>query len=274
MICASTGAFAISTFERQQNLAKNEKFASQLVENDYLGEFYLIELISKVQSDQIIVNTFAQTRSNLEEFVTNKLRRIYLIPYFDKYDSRIHLFNEKGISYTENLSYDSIKLTLTQKQFMTDNPNIFFINDVAKGSKRYISLIPLTKNDRHVGHIMLDLNLKKIIPNSIHPFFIASDFNILTNESSYGYAIYSKGDLIYSFGDFNYSASFFDLFKTDLGFLKKEIQSGEYHHLRKSIDLQYTHCRFFEEVPVGLLVCQLFSVISFCWYFLYSSSFL
>ena len=77
--------------------------------------------------------------------------------------------------------------------------------------------------DTLVGRLVLDLELKKSIPNSIYPPFVDKKFEALRKYKDYSYAIFLDDRLMYSYGDYNYDNKFFSLFKHKKGLRPRTI---------------------------------------------------
>ncbi|MEN7549273.1 HAMP domain-containing sensor histidine kinase [Rapidithrix thailandica] len=231
--CAIVGAYAVYRFDRSSDIINKHKFANQLlIENDLMGEFGMMEMTEEVQKDQLILNKLSEPYS--AEIIEKKIKRRYLGRYYDKYDIKINVFDDIGISKREGgPQYDSLLRQYNRAEYQTEYNNIFFINNIPTGLKQYICFIPIREMEKLKGSIVLELTLKKIVPNSIHPIFIDKKYQGAAPNDLYSYAIYSNHQLIYSYGEYSYDNAFLDLFRpTESLFLDSEIETQNYHHLR------------------------------------------
>ena len=211
LISAFTGALASYDIKQINTLDNKQKFANTLlVDNDVLGEYLLNEIVEKIKADKFIKNRLFSTFAS-KEVIRNKINRVYLSSYFDRYDVDIYLFNSKGrpLDNQDIPPYDRFLEITQDERFNTEYPNIFFINqindqNIAKGSpKRYLTLIELEDYSTTIGYIIIDLSLKRFIPNRVYPELLIDRRYLQSYPSNdYDYAIFKEGgELTYSTGD-------------------------------------------------------------------------
>ncbi len=211
LISAFTGALASYDIKQINTLDNKQKFANTLlVDNDVLGEYLLNEVVEKIKADKFIKNRLFSTFAS-KEAIKNKINRVYLSNYFDRYDVDIYLFNSKGrpLNNQDLPTYDRFLEITQDERFNTEYPDIFFINQVsdqrvAKGSpKRYLTMIALEDYSTTIGYIVIDLSLKRFIPNRVYPELLIDRSYLQSYPSNdYDYAIFNAvGELTYSTGD-------------------------------------------------------------------------
>jgi nitrogen fixation/metabolism regulation signal transduction histidine kinase len=211
LISAITGALASYDIQQVNSLDNKQKFANTLlVDNDVLGEYLLNEIVGKIQEDKFIKNRLFSTFAS-KDVIRNKINRVYLSNYFDRYDIEIYLFNSKGQPLEDNElpDYQQFEEITQDERFTTEHPGIFFINEVsdqrfAKGSpKRYLTLIELEDYNTTIGYVIIDLSLKRFIPNRVYPeLLIDRTFLQSYPSDDYDYAIFNaEGEMTYSTGD-------------------------------------------------------------------------
>lgn len=234
VIVSAAGGYSIYKFGEERNIENKSKYAtSLLIENDLLGEYYLNKMMEKIQQDQGIQSRMGDGSSASIEWISKKIRRVYLNRYFDKYNVDTWFFDKEGNPRNTRQRYN-VMLTVHNKQrYETEYKNIYFINELATGSKSYVVFIPIRKGA--VGHIVMKLKLRRVIPNSIHPnFFVDKKYQVIDPENprnNYSYAIYSSTNLLFSSGEYRYDNRFLDHFQHEIGFLREEINANGYHHL-------------------------------------------
>lgn len=211
LISGVTGALAAYDINQVDTLDNKQKFANQLlVDNDVLGEYLLNEIAEKINEDRFIKNRIYNTLAP-KDAIRQKINRIYLSNYFDRYDIDIYLFNSKGVPLenTNVSSYEEFVKITDDVRFETEYENIFFINEasdqrIAQGApKRYLTLIELEDFNTTIGYIVIDLSLKRFIPNRVYPELLIDRRYLQSYPSNdYDYAIFNgDGDLTYSNGD-------------------------------------------------------------------------
>ena len=211
LISAITGALAAYDIRQVNSLDNKQKFANTLlVDNDVLGEYLLNEIVEKIQEDKFIKNRLFTTFSS-KDVIRNKINRVYLSNYFDRYDIDIYLFNSRGqpLEDSDLPDYQQFQEITEDERFSTEYSDIFFINEVndqrfAKGSpKRYLTLIELEDYNTTIGYIIVDLSLKRFIPNRVYPELLIDRRYLQSYPSDdYDYAIFNaEGEMTYSTGD-------------------------------------------------------------------------
>jgi two-component system, NtrC family, nitrogen regulation sensor histidine kinase NtrY len=210
-VCSLTGAYSIYELNNEMSLIEKQKLASQLlIDNDILGEYLLNESSAQIQNDVFIQRRLLDPFSS-KEIIAQKIRRVFLINYFDKYDVDVFVFDATGNAFDKNsefLNYQEAEEVFKDKRFKTDYPFIYFINDKT-GLKRYVSFIELEKDGERIGYILIELKHKKIIPNSVYPeLLVDRKFVYPIQTRNYSYGVYLGDKLYYSAGIFNYEKNF------------------------------------------------------------------
>jgi signal transduction histidine kinase len=211
LVSAITGAIAAYDIKKIDLLDNKQKFANQLlVDNDVLGEYLLNEAAEKIRDDRFIRYRLYNTLSS-KDVIRQKIKRIYLSNYFDRYDIGIYLFNSRGQAIDQpNLpDFKYFEEITKDPRFSTEYPGIFFINQssdqrFAKGApKRYLMLLELEDYNTTIGYVIIDLSLKRFIPNRVYPELLIDRRYLQSYPSNdYDYAIFNTGgDMTYSSGD-------------------------------------------------------------------------
>ena len=228
------GAISIYQFENEREVERKKRFASQLlIENDNLGEFLLHEASGKIKQDLFIQSRMSSPFLS-KEIVKAKIRQVYLSNYFDKYDIDIYLYNSAGRSLestSQGLTPEEIQ-RFDGEDYKTSYDGIYFINNLGGDvSKRYINFIEIKKRGITVGYIIIDLLLKRIIPESVYPELLV-DHRFLTpyQNANYSYAVFENSNVTYSSGDFNYLLDFNKGLLTDPMLYKRSLMDDGFWH--------------------------------------------
>lgn len=235
IIGAIIGAYSIYDFEQKRDKKEKKDFANHLVlKRDTLGELYLSEVIENIKEDQFIQKNLVVGMPFRKDVISKRIQRIHLDNYLEKYDTEIILYNGAGNPFFNNTTtYQELFNEYNTQQFLTDYSNIFYSNELKRDRKQYMCFIEI-KNDSDdiVGHIILNLRLKRMIPNSINQsFLIDNKYKDVTQNENYSYAIYDSRELVYSFGDYAYDNNFLEPFFHERGFVLPELVFNNYHHL-------------------------------------------
>ncbi len=212
IFAALIGATAINKVRNNQERLRVERFGEQLVqENDPITEYFLVEAANQIQDDVFIKNRLFSPFAS-KDIIEEKIKRVYLNNYLDKYEINILLFNSRGEPFSSGieLTYHEIRDRLIRPQFKTDYENLFFILiEQPVIQKRYLHFIPVYQYNSIAGYAILDLQLKKVIPTKVYPRLLLDDrFSVTYFEDQYDYALFKNNQLINSSGSFNYDKNF------------------------------------------------------------------
>jgi two-component system nitrogen regulation sensor histidine kinase NtrY len=207
------GAFAVQHFTHKEKIDNQFRFASNfLIDRDIFGEYLLHEASQKIAHD-----VFTQTRLASpflgKEAIRQKIRQVFLSNYFNKYDVDIFIFNSIGEPLDNNTSGLSEFINQHDKDsYQTGYEGIYFINNQEEldVTHKYLILIPIKRLSVTSGYVIIQLSLKKIIPESVYPELLV-DFRIqqFYRTQDLNYAVFSNKQMLFSSGEFNYE-KFFD----------------------------------------------------------------
>ncbi|ELR70845.1 hypothetical protein C900_03280 [Fulvivirga imtechensis AK7] len=229
------GALAIYEFENERELDRKFKFANQfLIENDNLAEFLLSEANKNIKEDVFIQSRMSSPFMS-KDIIRSKIRQVYLSNYFDKYDVQIYLYNANGQPFEDipgNQMAGEIR-KFNVEEYKTSYDGIYFINRLgANASKRYLNFIEIKKRGILSGYIVLDLNLKRIIPENVYPELLVDNrFLVPYQNSNYSYAVFADSVITYHSGDFNYITDFSNEYLADEDLYEAGIKVEQYRHL-------------------------------------------
>lgn len=214
-LAALIAAFALSEHSRRSATLYKEDFAEQLyLEGDPLAEFLLEDAAQKVEFDPFLAEVILSPMAR-KGTIAQKISRVHLSNYFDQYEIRVDVFDAKGNSiFFSNHPERGIDYydRFEAPEFATEYEGLYIVRQFDKyGVKRYLKMIPIRRDSFLVGHVALDLRLKKILPSSVFPRLLV-DNRLLESyyENDYNYAVYNGSELLYSFGSFHYQSRFLD----------------------------------------------------------------
>jgi len=232
---SANGAYAIHYFTRQEKIASQFKFAENfLVDRDYFGEYLLRETALKIADD-----AFIQSRINVpflsRDIIRQKIRQVFLPSYFNKYDVEIFLFNSRG-EPLDNQSPSTLSQVIgiyDQDAFRTDYDRVYFVTSPAKDvTQKYLVLVPIKRASALLGHVMLDLSLKKLIPDNVYPELLVDNrTQQFYHTQDISYAVFSDTTILFSSGKFNYDAAFYRDWLGNPDLYRKGISADGFTHV-------------------------------------------
>ena len=217
LVSAITCALVAYDMYRVETEDSKQKFANQLlVDNDVLGELLLTEAQDHIEDDMFIKRRLASPvaglfgQGNGYEVIRQKIERIYLSDYFDRYDINVYLFDGEGVPLENRnrRTYEEFWEDIARPRFDTEYRNLYFINQsnvqVANGaSKQYVLFMDVDDQGNLAGHIIVELTLKRFAPNRVYPeLLVDRTYSGAYPTNEYDYAFFNpEGTLIYSNGD-------------------------------------------------------------------------
>ncbi|MBY0436167.1 MAG: GHKL domain-containing protein [Cyclobacteriaceae bacterium] len=190
-------ALSTKTFFEERQEQSQIRFAREfLTGRDILGEYLLSQARDRIQSDQFIRAIMAGPFVN-RSVISDKIRRVHLSSYFDRYEIRISTF-------VQSTSQDSLRNEQSGLS-PTGYEGVYFSEPQGTTALRHYRMSVPIASQRYVGSIELDLTLKRIIPESVYPELLVDNrFNQAYSNRDFSYAIFSEKSLLSSFGSFNY----------------------------------------------------------------------
>jgi|JI10StandDraft_1071094.scaffolds.fasta_scaffold00481_28 two-component system nitrogen regulation sensor histidine kinase NtrY len=211
-------AWSIMRFSEEEKIESQFRFAaSYLIDRDVMAEYLLNESRKRISTDAFIQSRMASpflSRSAARQ----KIKQVYLSSYFDRYDLQVHLFTPQKEPLDE-LSMDrwsEWNQQIDNAQYATEYDGIYFIRSASvETGKRYLVVIPVLRATQVVGYAVLDLSLKRTIPQSVYPeLLVDSRFAEYFENRDKSFAFIADGQIQSNFGNFNYERDFnLDLLK-------------------------------------------------------------
>ena len=231
---AVTGAYANYKYSQESVIIKKERLASQLlVENDPVTEFLLTQAAEKIRNDVFIQSRIYSPYAS-KNIIKQKIKREYLGNYLEQYDAQIYIFNSKGRPFESGRSQtDYFQLMDQVKDYKTDVPGLYFINELNRSfAKRYLYFITIRRYGRVAGYILLDLKLKRFVPNTVYPLLLSDNRYSYHPDMLQGlsYGIFDGKRLVFNYGTFNYMKDLDPAMLDDARLFKNGIRKGGYHH--------------------------------------------
>jgi len=214
-LAAATGALALYTQFGEQLLADKQRLASNLlIDNDPQGEFLLGERMREIATDPFLRRSLVGAFGR-PEAMRRRISRQYLSDYFNKYESKITVYDASGEPLgaepgTPNLSV--ARAELERLATPTDQQGVYLVHAGNPfSSRRYVAQIMVPGPRVHgfglpLGAVRVELTLKKLTSYSVLPELLVDQKFFqsgLATELSYGG--FENGRLVFSQGDFDYA---------------------------------------------------------------------
>ena len=234
-LLSANGAYAIQHFSRQEKIASQFKFADDfLIDRDVFGEYLLNETALKIAND-IFIQTRVSTPFLNRDAIRQKIRQVFLPTYFNKYDVEIFLFDSSG-EPLNNRSVSTLSEFVSnynQDAFRTQYEGVYFVTSPSSEvAQKYLVKIPILRASATQGYVMLELLLKKIIPENVYPeLLVDKSFQHYYHSQDISYAVFTDKAILFSSGKFNYDYSFGLDWLGDPDLYKEGIIAGRIFHI-------------------------------------------
>lgn len=230
---ALNGMFAVRNFEQQANVMNQFRFAGTfLAERDYFGEYLLQETIERVSSDVFIQRRMSNPFLS-KEIIRQKIKQVSLSGYFNRYNVEVLMFNAVGepLEQNDTTTFSDLLNAYQKDVFKTDYEGVYCVTSPQEGfSRKYVVLIRIARNEVPAGFVVIELSLKRIIPENVYPeLLVDSRFQQGYNTQNWSYAIVYDKEILYGAGDFNYE-SFVQNRLGTLALYSKGIKENGYLH--------------------------------------------
>lgn len=218
---------------------EQQSIANRLLSaNDVLGEFLLSEASKKISEDVIIQNRIFNPFAG-KNIIYDKISRVYLGPYFDKYHVQIRLYNGEGLAIDpgeDTLTYNDYQQLYQHTQYKTQYSNIFFVpEDKSSSSGRYFLFVQLNRYQVTIGKIIIELSQRKFAPGSAYPFLLADQrMEELYLKEGRSYAVYRNNKFNFGAGSYNYQEVGFEAKIKSIQASRQGLyDNGHFHYAEK-----------------------------------------
>lgn len=208
---ATVSTVAIRHFNIEEKIESQFRFADNfLIDRDVFAEYLLHEVAHKISAD-VFIQSRVSSPFLSKDAIRQKVRKVFVPSYFNKYDVEVLLFGAGGnpLSNRSSISFSQLINEYDKEAFQTDYDRVYFINDpTSEVTHRYLVVSPIVKSGITAGFVVLELLLKRVIPESVYPeLLIDNRFQQFYKVHDFSYAVYGK-EILYSSGVFNYETRF------------------------------------------------------------------
>ncbi|MFC2124676.1 ATP-binding protein, partial [Bacteroidota bacterium] len=204
VLTSSLGTLAIYHHHKTKTQNEKRRYANHLFQqNDIMAEYYLAEAAEKIYNDVFIQSRLLSPFAT-KEIIRDKIQRVHLGNYFEKYDINILLFNGRGQPFSNSgPDYHAYKKMVDHEDFLTEYHDLYLINANQPGSPTiYLEFIEIERYESIVGYIIINLRLKRVIPSNVFPKLLVDDrFDMTDEDISFGYVMFKQGELVTQSGE-------------------------------------------------------------------------
>lgn len=214
-------SLAIREFQEERLVRDQFRYAKDfLTERDVLGEYLLDQARQRIARDPFIQTRMASPFFS-KNSVSEKIRRVHLNRYFDRYE----------LTISTRATTDSL-LRVADAWQATPYEGVFYSRTASgEALKRYHVTIPIFYQ-RAVGTVELELVLKRILPDNVFPELLVDNrFSQLYRNRDFSFAVFRNGQVMNSSGSFPYDRQFDMAWLEDERILGEGVRALGYHHV-------------------------------------------
>lgn len=231
---STQSGLCVRKFSMETTAAAHLRFGnSSLVGEDILGEYLLSEAIQKIEADPFVISRFANPFMP-KGVVRQRVQQIYISSYFDRYTTKVFLFNSlgEGIGNATTGTLASSLTALQAGSINTEYKGVYRLTGTGGSTdRRYMGIVKVVKEKNVVGFVVLDLSLKNVLPQNVYPELLVDNrFSQFVSVRDFSYAFFNNGRLVNSFGSFNYRKSFKKEWLSSATMFKEGLLHGGFIH--------------------------------------------
>jgi two-component system nitrogen regulation sensor histidine kinase NtrY len=204
---AIIGVYANYQYNTSNTDYNMSRLANQLlVERNFFTEMQLADAARQIKEDswipRRIISPFAS-----KEIIEKKIKVEYLTN-LDQFEANIIVFNSRGEPFEEFDYSDNFRAVKSRNYGNeTDTEGLYFIPPgPEQPTAKYFIFIEIEERGQVIGYILLEMNQKRLVPNSVFPLLINEGLYAqqIENQNLYSYSFFANKRLQYSSGPFNY----------------------------------------------------------------------
>ncbi|WP_420385842.1 ATP-binding protein [Roseivirga sp.] len=196
---------------KNEALGDKRSLATRLLsENDLEAEYLLSQARERIESDVLIQTNIANPFSS-KDLIRQKIQRVFLGEYFDKYEIEVLIFNGNGIAVNSStpFTYDELRAEYGQDINQTEFENLYFYrSNYPVVLNQYYLFNEIRRYGVVIGYVLVRLDRKEVLNNSILPQLLLNESPETSEFGHLDYAVFEGRGLQSSSGDFNYRRDF------------------------------------------------------------------
>lgn len=216
--------------DKERNILRIS-FAEKLSRQQDAGlERDFSEIVQSIAQDKVIKDWLQYSDTLTENEVLKHLRVKNTDLFYNNFDQRIALYNDKNFSVlnSSGLLIDSF-LKIRSQSIPTMNERLFFRLDKNQQGA-YLAFIPIIEDtsNKLLGNLIIDFQLKQNITQSVYPRLLKSqDATNRVNNNVYDYAVYNNGKLVNQSGTYNFDYAISGSLANDAKVYKEDNEYSE-----------------------------------------------
>ncbi len=212
LICSLISALKLNYFESVKEKDTRKAFIQKLeVPDDVSANVLFKKAERQIVTDTSITQYFTDSLHNTN-YLRTRLQKLYFSGYLSKYDFNVYEFDnhERPLSADKSYTLSVFKDLVLYSSFKVSS--YFYRVNESFGFQNYFAIIPISRNDKSLGTIVIDLKSKPLQSFASFPdLLIDGQLNIEDEFKAYSYAFYIDNKLVTQSGTYVYNLENNDL---------------------------------------------------------------
>jgi two-component system nitrogen regulation sensor histidine kinase NtrY len=210
LLLAGIGSVKHIEYQRLKKMEGQKLAIQKLIEEEDLNALSLFgDLEKDLLTDTLLQNFSHSSSPVVQELLDEYLKKNYFSGYLSKYDISTSIYNDQDQPLFEGTARkrQTYVEMIVSGNAMLKTGNHFYSLPQPFGNFEYFALIPLVKNQEHLGVLLIEMRYRSFSPLATYPEILSdSRVNQEQNEniSQYAYALYKNGALVSQFGKYVY----------------------------------------------------------------------
>jgi len=230
---ALIGFYANFEYNKSNADFNMSRLADQLlIERNFFTEMQLGEVANKIRQDTYIPDRISSPFGS-KKIIEKKIKVEYLTN-LEQFEADVVVFNSRGEpfdGFDEDDNYRAIKSRNYGNE--TDTEGLYYVPPGPdQAISRYLSFIEIQDRGEDIGYIILDLQQKRLVPNSVFPLLINEGLynQQIENQEQLSYSVFANKQLQYSAGPFNYRLHLSDVIQESEDLFQESVVVEGYVH--------------------------------------------
>ena len=177
---------------------------------DDLMEYAFDKTAYSIEQDKVLKAFLRKPSAAGRKSINQRFDAFYLQSVSGKYQPKVYLFDAEGNGLFNKDTADFETLMEEKDELAATNTPYLFYKESILGKHYYLSYIRIYSDSINnvIGHVVIDLNLKKQVSATLYPELLQTTENkATTKKNEYAYAVYINDKLIAQVNDYPFATT-------------------------------------------------------------------
>ena len=214
--------FLIENIYEKRERNQRRYFSENLItERDFIAEYMFDDVAKRIAEDGFIKSFLANPIIGKKE-VVDRITALYMGGYFNKYDLKIHAFDQNDNLLRSDDTTLNDFLKIYSRDSLPKSKLVYYADSTENYA--YFSVVDFNQDSTTIGSLLLHLTPKVYYGQNVFPeLLLGSSVSVTNNTYQYDYAIYQNDKLVAQSGEFPYTYYWnkYYVFENDFEFIEE-----------------------------------------------------